>query len=73
MSKGPFGEGAERFAFRFFEFAADQRTIVGPALVAKESRLILDHDGVGDEQARKKFCANLLLDPAARATIGARI
>ena len=57
LSKRPFGEGAERFAFRFFEVAADMQTIVGPALVAKESRLILEDDntGSGDEAARKKF------------------
>ena len=57
MAKRPFGEGAERFAFRFFEIAADQKTILGPALVAKESRLILEDEGsaVGDERARKKF------------------
>ena len=55
MSKGAFGEGAERFAFRFFEVAADRETIVGPPLVAKESRLILEEAGTGDELARKKF------------------
>jgi hypothetical protein len=42
LAKGPFGEGAERFAFRFYELAADRQTIVGRPLVAKESRLIYD-------------------------------
>lgn len=54
FEKGPFGEGAERFAFRFFELAANARTIVGKPLVAKESRLILEK-GVNDEDQRKKF------------------
>jgi hypothetical protein len=54
---GPFGEGAERFAYRFYELAADRKTIVGKPLVAKESRLILDEEERegGDEVARKKF------------------
>jgi hypothetical protein len=59
FSRGPFGEGAERYAYRFYELKADQRTIVGPALVAKESRLVLETNTGGD-QARwdfvKKFC-----------------
>lgn len=55
FAKGPFGEGAERFAFRFFELAADCKTILGKALVAKESRLILEDD---NERARKRFTAN---------------
>lgn len=54
ISKGPFGEGAERFAYRFFELAKDRRTILGPPLVAKESRLVLE-DESGDQMARKKF------------------
>jgi Mg-chelatase subunit ChlD len=54
FAKGPFGEGAERYAFRLYELASDASTIVGQPLVAKESRLILDSGG-SDEQARKKF------------------
>ena len=54
FAKGPFGEGAERVAYRFFELASDGRTIVGKPLVAKESRLILEH-GASDEGARKRF------------------
>ncbi|GAX28499.1 hypothetical protein FisN_38Hh007 [Fistulifera solaris] len=57
FAKGPFGEGAERFAYRFFELAADCRTIVGKAMVAKESRLILDVD-CSDEKARKEYTAS---------------
>jgi len=60
LGKGPFGEGGERFAYRFYELKDDMKTIVGPALVAKESRLVLE-SGVGDEKARfdfvKKFCS----------------
>ncbi len=54
FAKNSFGEGAERFAHRFFELAADCRTIVGKAMVAKESRLILDDS---DEKARRQFTA----------------
>jgi hypothetical protein len=43
-AQGPFGEGAERVAYRFYEIAA-----------AKESRLVLGIDGIGDEAARKSF------------------
>ena len=52
FSKASFGEGAERFAFRFYELASDARTIVGPPLVAKESRHVLEH---GDHTNRRKF------------------
>lgn len=57
LSKGPFGEGAERFAFRFFELAEDGETILGPPMVAKESRMVLGEDGkgLGDEKERKLF------------------
>jgi Mg-chelatase subunit ChlD len=48
-----FGEGAERLAFRFYEVAADGRTIVGRHLVAKESRLVLEEHA--DERSRKDF------------------
>lgn len=54
MCKNPFGEGGERFAYRFYELAADRCTIIGTPLVAKESRLLLD-EGAYDERARKKF------------------
>ena len=54
FAKGPFGEGVERFAFRFFELASDAMTIVGKPWVAKENRLILEQDD-SDEIARKKF------------------
>jgi hypothetical protein len=56
--KEPFGEGAERFAFRFFELAADAKTIVGLPLVAKESRLVYEQESeedTGNEKARHKF------------------
>jgi hypothetical protein len=56
--KEPFGEGAERFAYRFFELATDAKTIVGLPLVAKESRLVLELESQKDtcnEKARNKF------------------
>jgi hypothetical protein len=56
FAKCPFGEGAERFAYRFFEVAADRTTIVGKAMVAKENRLILTTDEA-DEIARKRYTA----------------
>lgn len=56
FAKGPFGEGAERFAFRLFELAADRRTIVGRAMVAKESRLIHDVEH-SDVNGRREFTA----------------
>lgn len=51
LNKRAFGEGAERYAFRFFEVGEDGKTVVGSPLVAKESRLVLD----GDEGSREKF------------------
>ena len=56
MSTGPFGEGAERFAYRFYEVAEDCKTIVGRPLVAKESRMVLDTEGgVTENDARREF------------------
>jgi hypothetical protein len=56
-----FGEGGERFAFHFYEIAADGRTIVGIPTVAKERRHVLESEEGNDEsvaRARfvKKFC-----------------
>jgi Alpha-kinase family len=53
--KEPFGEGAERFAYRFFEIASDGETILGRPMVAKESKFIFNESGVEDETARKMF------------------
>jgi Mg-chelatase subunit ChlD len=55
FAKGAFGEGAERFAYRFFEVASDRRTILGQPLVAKENRMLLDDDRIADEEARQKY------------------
>ena len=58
ISKGAFGEGAERFAYRFYELADDGRTIVGVPMVAKESRMVSDavHTATTSKKdARKKF------------------
>jgi hypothetical protein len=60
-----FGEGGERFAFRFYEVASDGRTIVGNPLVAKESRHVLEVEEGGNKRhennARirfvKRFCS----------------
>jgi Alpha-kinase family/von Willebrand factor type A domain len=59
LAKGSFGEGAERFAFRFYELAADGRTIVGRPLVAKESRLIYNETEANETSRReyaRTFC-----------------
>ena len=54
LNKEAFGEGAERFAFRFFEVGSDARTIVGKPLVAKESRFVVEK-GNCDETKRQNF------------------
>ena len=54
FSKGPFGEGGERYAYRFFELKSDMETVVGAPLVAKESRLLLEAE-FGNEASRLKF------------------
>ncbi|VEU44405.1 unnamed protein product [Pseudo-nitzschia multistriata] len=51
MNKKTFGEGAERFAYRFYEVGQDGKTVIGKPLVAKESRLVLE----GGEASRKSF------------------
>ncbi len=56
MKRQAFGEGQERFAFQFFEIASDGTSVVGPPLVAKESRFIHESvDGVDNWKARDKF------------------
>ena len=54
LARGPFGEGAERFAYRFYELLGDRQTIIGKPLVAKESRYIME-GCIDDERARTKF------------------
>ena len=64
ISKGAFGEGAERFAFRFYELAQDGKTIVGLPMVAKESRMVLDSEsgsGLNDKCARNKFVERFIM------------
>jgi len=56
LNKKAFGEGAERFAFRFFEITKDGKTVVGKPLVAKESRLVLE----GGKKDRGKFVRTFL-------------
>ena len=56
LHKKAFGEGAERYAFRFFEVGEDGTTVVSKPLVAKESRLVLD----GGEENRVKFVRSFL-------------
>jgi hypothetical protein len=56
FARGPFGEGAERFAYRFYEVAADGSTILGKPLVAKESRFIDNKEMIADgESQRQQF------------------
>jgi hypothetical protein len=59
LAKEAFGEGAERFAFRFYELSSDAKTIVGRPLVAKENRFTsMDMDqGLSLNQFVEKFCA----------------
>jgi Alpha-kinase family len=57
LSKKAFGEGTERYAYRFFELAADGRTVVGDPLVAKVGRYV--HDNTSEQQEYKflrRFC-----------------
>ena len=57
INKAAFGEGAERFAFRFFEIDRDGRTILGKPLVAKESRMVLADDSkAGRTKFVRTFC-----------------
>jgi len=56
FERGPFGEGAERFAYRFYELGRDMKTVLGKALVAKENRLIYDDDEANRKQYVKIFC-----------------
>ena len=54
MNREIFGEGGERFAYRFYEVAEDGATVVGKALVAKESRYVVENS-LDDERSRRKF------------------
>ncbi|KAL7573926.1 hypothetical protein ACA910_001938 [Epithemia clementina (nom. ined.)] len=56
IHKYAFGEGAERFAFRFFEVDGDGKTVLGKPLVAKESRLVLEGGVGGQEAFVQSFC-----------------
>ena len=40
LNKKTFGEGAERFAFRFYEVGQDGKTVVGQPHVAKERKFV---------------------------------
>lgn len=55
ISKKPFGEGAERFVYRFFEIGADGKTVVGEALVAKETRHVLSSSPESDSHRQGQF------------------
>ena len=55
LHKKAFGEGAERYAFRFFEVGQDLR-VLGQPLVAKESRLVLDGGEAGRDKFVRTFC-----------------
>eukprot|EP00536_Pseudo-nitzschia_multiseries_P006283 jgi/Psemu1/192727/e_gw1.131.23.1 len=56
LNKKTFGEGAERFAFRFYEVGQDGSTVVGKPLVAKESRLVLEGGEADRELFVRTFC-----------------
>jgi hypothetical protein len=56
LNKKAFGEGAERFAYRFFEVAEDGKTVLGQPLVAKESRLVLEGGYRGRAEFVRTFC-----------------
>jgi hypothetical protein len=55
LHKKAFGEGAERYAFRFFEVGVDLQ-VLGKPLVAKESRLVLDGGKAGRDKFVRTFC-----------------
>jgi hypothetical protein len=57
FAKQPFGEGAERFAYRFFEISWDAKTIVGKPLVAKESRYVAEDDTRLRDDYVRTFCS----------------
>ena len=74
MSKGPFGEGAERFAYRFYEVAEDGKTIVGRPLVAKESRMVLEtEDGMIENEARKQFVRKFIMTQQIARRFGSQV
>lgn len=58
VKKTVLGEGAERYAFQFYEVGTNGRTIVGKPLIAKESCYIRDHHEGELDCLRfvKKFC-----------------
>jgi hypothetical protein len=56
LNKKAFGEGAERYAFRFFEVGEDGTTVIGKPLVAKESRLVLEGGERNREMFVRTFC-----------------
>lgn len=58
ISKKPFGEGAERFVYRFYELSVDYRTILGQPMVAKECRMVVD--GMNDTDFRKNFVKEII-------------
>lgn len=54
LNQRPFGEGKERFAFRFYELYKNRKTIAGKPLVAKESRFICEKE-IDNEAKRKTY------------------
>ena len=54
MNQHPFGEGKQRFGCCFYELGQDVRSIVGKALVAKESRYI-QKNNLGNELAHREY------------------
>jgi hypothetical protein len=59
IARKAFGEGTERFAYQFFEVAADGMTVVGDPLVAKESKFVAEGTTNSQEESEKfvrRFC-----------------
>ena len=59
IAKKAFGEGTERFAFQFFEVAADGVSVVGEPLVAKESKYVHETTNNSSDEMKKfvrRFC-----------------
>lgn len=59
IARKAFGEGTERFAYQFFEVAADGTTVLGDPLVAKESKFVSEATSNKVKETEKfvrRFC-----------------
>jgi Alpha-kinase family/von Willebrand factor type A domain len=55
IAKSAFGEGAERFAYRFYEIGRDGSSIVGKPLAAKENRVEIQASDKAKTAAQLRF------------------